>query len=321
MRVLKFGGKSLSCVEKTQNICKYIKKIYKNEKKIIIIVSARGKTTDELIAVAKQYGYNNSPRELAKLLSIGEIESASLFAIMLNNMNIPAKSFSAYELNIKVFGNYLNGKISYINKQPLLDCLNNQTIAIVAGFQGVNSNNEISTLGRGGSDTTAAAIGAIFDTNAEIYSDFSGIFCGDPRFLNYKKIKKANFQIMKQLANSGAKVLDSRAISIAENFNINIIAKSSSQPNKQGTLISKTNIESDFINLSTLNNLCKVSINFSNELKLKFIIKNVLLCLNNINFYNLNIKSNQISFIINNENQLKVVSDISKKLKLLKEKD
>lgn len=320
MRVLKFGGKSLSSVEKTQKICKYVQKIYKKEKNIIIIVSARGKTTDELLTTASSYGdISRSPREVAKLLSTGEIESASLFAIMLSSMGIPSKSFSAYDLQIGTFGSFLNSKIAYINKKPIENCLKSQTVAIVAGFQGLNKNNEITTLGRGGSDTTAAAIGAIFDTSVEIYSDYNGIFAGDPKLLNFKKIKKANYDIMLKMAKTGAKVLDSRAVLIAKKFNTAIISKGSAEPEKKGSIVS--NIESDITSISSISHLSKITINFSNELKLKFIIKNVLSCFNNIKFYNFDINPDKISFLIETTNESKIITQISKKLKLVKEKD
>ena len=316
MRVLKFGGKSLSSIEKTQKICKNIQKIYKNEKKLIIVVSAIGSTTDNLTELAKQYGdISKTPREVAKLLSIGEIKSASLFAIMLNSLNVPAKSFSAYDLNISTFGDILNSRIAYINKQPIVNCLKTNTVAVVAGFQGINQNNDITLLGRGGSDTTATALAAIFNTKAEIYSDFNGVFMGDPRILNFKKIKIASFDVMLKMAKAGARVLDSRAVQIAKDFNIDIVSKSTTAPNNKGTLI--TNIEKDIISISTIDNMSQITINFSNKLYLKKVVYNVILSLTNIKFYNLTLKEDEISFLINNNQKLKTLSYLSKKLNLL----
>ena len=136
MRILKFGGKSLDNPEKVHKICKNIKKIYKIDKKIIIVVSAIGKTTDNLINLSKNYYKKNcASRELDALLSSGETQSAALFAIALCSIGIPAKSFQAFQLDISTFGDFQNSKIAYINKQPLLDCLNENKVAVVAGFQ------------------------------------------------------------------------------------------------------------------------------------------------------------------------------------------
>lgn len=317
MRILKFGGKSLSSPEKVQNISKYIKKIYKKDKKIIIIVSAMGKTTDNLIAESKKFSsQDTSPRELAKLLATGETQSASLFAMALNSQGIPAKSFGAYELEITTFGDPLNSKIAYINKQPILDCFNDGHVAIISGFQGINKTNEITLLGRGGSDTTASAIGAIFEHYVEIFSDFAGIFSGDPRLYSYKKIKNINYDAMKKLASSGAKVLEERATSIAKEFKFDIISKSSSEPTHKGTIVS--GIESDIISITSIDNLCEISIIFTNKTRLNFIIKNVISSLNNTDYYNLTLQKDKVSFLVKNEDKLKIINFLSSKLKLLK---
>ena len=152
MRVLKFGGKSLNSKEKFIKLCRFIKNIYKTENQIIVVVSAIGSTTDNLINTATEYGYMSSDKnihsskfELARLLSTGEIQSASLFSIMLNSMGVPAKSFSGREIELLTFGDCLNGKIAYINKSKLSCHLNQGVVCVVAGFQGVNNENEITT--------------------------------------------------------------------------------------------------------------------------------------------------------------------------------
>lgn len=317
MRILKFGGKSLASIEKVQNICKFIKKIYKYDKNIIIIVSAIGNTTDKLIAKSKEYNSENiPPRELATLLATGETQSASLLAIALSKYGIPAKSFGAYELEITTFGDQLNSKIAYINKKPISDCINSGIVAIITGFQGINKDNEITLLGRGGSDTTASAIGAIFDHYVEIYSDFNGIFAGDPRLFSYKKIKAISYSAMKAMAESGAKVLESRATAIAKNFKFEIISKSSALPEAKGTIIS--DIETDIISLTTRDNLCIISIVFTNKNRLNFIVKNVISCLKNYEFYNLNYQNEKLSFIVKSEDKAEIVKILSMKLRLTK---
>lgn len=317
MRILKFGGKSLASPEKLQNACEIVRKIYKKDKKIVVVVSAIGSTTDNLITKAKQFcGEKLEPRELDVLLSTGETMSSSMFAMKLNNMQIPAKSFQSHQLQITTFGDFQNARIAYINKQPLLDCLKNNFVAVVSGFQGINKTGEITTLGRGGSDTTAVAISATLGQNVEIYSDFDGVFCGDPRDLSFKKINNLNYSSMISMAESGAKVLESRATKIAKSNNINILCKSSFEPNKKGTLIST--IEDDFIALSSRKNLCEITITFSHNNNLEKILKNVLFSLNGTTFYNLSLKNNQINFLINQTNYNEIINLISKKLNIAK---
>ena len=317
MRILKFGGKSLSTPEKVQNICQYIKKLYKKDKKIIIIVSAMGTTTNSLILESQKYSLQKTPtsRELDVLLSSGETKSSALFAIALNSINIPAKSFQAFQLQISTFGDFQNSKISYINKTKLEECLHHNIVAVVSGFQGINNSNDITTLGRGGSDTTACAIGALFNHDVEIYSDFNGVFCGDPRYSKYKKIKKINHARMIELANAGAKVLDGRAVLIAKKFDINILCKSATSPTLEGTTISS--IEDNIISITAKDDLCEISVVFSNKSKLNFIVKNVLNQIKDINFYNLTLKHDKISFLINKEQKHEILTNLSKKLNLL----
>ena len=317
MRILKFGGKSLATPEKVQNACKIIQKIYKKDKKIVVVVSANGSETDELIKQAKSFcGENLEPRELDVLLSTGETKSSALFSMALCNLKIPSKSFQAYQLQITTFGAFQNSKIAHIDTKPLLECFEKNIVAIVSGFQGVNKNGEITTLGRGGSDTTAAAISATLGQDVEIFSDFDGVFCGDPRELDFKKIKTLDYNSMILMAESGAKVLDARAAKIAKSHNFNIHCKSSSQPNKKGTLIS--NIESDFVSISTKKDLCEFCLTFSNKQQSQIIMKNVLKLINNIEFYNLTLKNNQINFLTKQENHDMLLMLISKKLNIAK---
>lgn len=316
MRILKFGGKSLSSPEKTQNICKNIKKIYKKDKKIIIIVSAIANSTDTLLELSKNYSFKSPPKtELAKLLSTGEIVSSSLFSMMLNSIGVPAKSFSAYELEIKTFGDPLDSRIAYINKSKINSCFDKNIVVVVAGFQGINSQNEITTLGRGGSDTTATALGAVFDSPVEIYSDFNGVFSGDPRVLKFKKIKSANYDIMLKMARAGAKVLDHRAVEIAKKYDVKIFSKDSTAFNLKGTEISS--VETDIISISEISPLSKITLNFSNPTKLNLMVKNVLSCLNNIKFYNFSINFDEISFCVDTSQKLNIIRTISKKLNIL----
>ena len=317
MRILKFGGKSLSSPEKVQNVCKYIQKIYKKDKNIIVVVSAMGQTTDNLIAEAGLY-YQGQPldRELDVLLSTGETKSSALVSIMLNNMGVPAKSLQGFQIELTTFGAHQFSRIAYINKERILDCFENQEVVVVAGFQGINKHGDITTLGRGGSDTTASALGAVFNHEVEIYSDYDGVFAGDPKYFNFKKIKNLNTDTMQTMARCGAKVIDERAVSIAKKFNFDIISKSASSPQRSGSIIS--NIEDDIISISSKDDLCEISIVFSNFAKNKIIVKNVINEINNFNFYNFTLNNSKISFYVERCEKLKIIEILSKKLNLLK---
>lgn len=317
MRILKFGGKSLSSLNKIQNICKYIKEAYKSDKNIVVVVSAMGQTTDELISLANEYGNNSSSkRELATLLSTGETQSASLFAMHLISIGVPAKSLLSFQLQTETFGDYLNSRVAYISKNPILECFKEGSVAVVAGFQGVNKKNEITTLGRGGSDTTATALGAVFGIDVEIFSDFDGVFTGDPRAFAYKKLKSVDYDTMINIALGGAKVLDSRATEIAKRHGIKIFAKCSYALNNKGTIISS--IESDVIMISNIDHLCKITIAFSDKSKMNKIALNVINSLKNEKLYNLSIENEKISFFVDQAEKNIIIKTIATKLKLLK---
>lgn len=317
MRILKFGGKSLSSPEKVQNVCKYIQKIYKKDKNIIVVVSAMGQTTDNLLEESKLYCHAKPlDRELDVLLSTGETKSSALISITLNHLGVPARSLQGFQIELTTFGAHQYSQVAYINKERIVECFENHEVAVVSGFQGINKNGDITTLGRGGSDTTACALGAIFNHDTEIYSDYDGVFAGDPKIFNFKRIKKLSTDTMQRLSQSGAKVLDERAVAIAKKFNFDIISKSSSEPQRSGSIIS--NIEDDIISISSKDDLCEISIVFSNISKNKIIVKNVINKINNFNFYNLTINNSKISFYVNRVEKLKIIEILSKKLNLLK---
>lgn len=319
MRILKFGGKSLETLEKVQNVCKLIKNIYKTEQNLVIVVSAMGDTTQKLTRLAEEFGYKNcSDREMALLLSTGEIQSASLFCMSLQSFGVPALAFTGRDLEISTFGDYLNARVCYLNKAKINECFKNNKVAVVCGFQGINNIGETVTLGLGGSDTTAAAIAAAFNCPVEIYSDFSGVFAGDPRILSYKKIKKLNYSMMLSLANSGAKVLDAKAVDIAKTHSIKIISKSTYCPNKQGTEV--FNFCCDEIGISEICGLCKISVSFSNKQRLLEICNKVLKILKDYKYFNLCVLDDCISFYVAEKYKTEITFALSNKLKLLSRK-
>ena len=315
MRILKFGGKSLSDIKKTQKICKYIKKIYEKEKNIIIIVSAIGNSTNDLLEKSKVFKPEKyAKRELDVLLSTGETMSASLLAMCLSKNNVPAKSFQAWQIKINTHGDFQNSLIYNINKSKIDECLISNTVAVVAGFQGINSNGDITTLGRGGSDTTASAFGAVYNCNVELYSDFNGMFHIDPREHKSKKIKQISLDELEQNSLNGSKLVCTRAIKIAKENNIALLLKSSSSPNCKGTISNA--IESQNILISSNSNLCEIIINFPNEHKIKLLSENVFIWLKEYKLYNFDIENQKIKLLINNSDKSNILNILTKKLKI-----
>ena len=320
MRVLKFGGKSLESKEKVQKICKNIKKIYKNDKNLIIVVSAMGNQTNLLLEKAKDFSSGKTKqRELALFVSTGEIQSACLFSMMLNSIGVPSVALTSRDINLRTFGGYQDATIYYLNKSKIQKFLENGQVAVICGFQGVNELGETTTLGRGGSDTTAVALASAFSVPAEIYSDFDGVFCGDPRLMHYKKINQISFPLMKLMAMSGAKVIDSHAAQIADEHNTVIISKSAENFEAKGTVISK--ITDDFISISKTENLSLITIVFSNTQNLERISKNVLKLIKLYKIYNLKIKETKLELLVSSNCCSEVIGILSKKLGLIKKQD
>ena len=245
--VLKFGGSSLENDDKLKLVAKRIAKIYDKNKKVVVVLSAQGKTTDTLLKSATRLSKQISARELSSLLSTGEQVSISKLSILLNYMGYPAISLTGWQAGIQTDSMYENSKIKYINTNRILSELNKNNIVLVAGFQGVNDTNDITTLGRGGSDTTAVAIAAAINSKkCYIFSDVDGIYTADPNKVeNAKKLSNISYGEMLELSNEGAKVLHNRCVQIAEKFSIPLIAESTFS-DETGTEISN-NIETNNI--------------------------------------------------------------------------
>lgn len=198
-----------------------------------------GKTTDRLVKEALEISENPNLRELDMLLSSGEQITISKLAMCLNELGYNAISLTSWQVPIKTNDNYNNADILSININRLLEELEKDNIVIVAGFQGINSNNDITTLGRGGSDATAVALAAALNAErCDIYTDVDGVYDKDPRTHRYaKKIDYISYDNMLELANSGAKVLHNKCIEIGKKFNVPIYVKSSFEDNPIGTFV------------------------------------------------------------------------------------
>ena len=237
--VLKFGGSSVADNEKLELVAKRITKIYDKGNRVVVVLSAQGKTTDRLIKEAKELSNNIPNRELDALLSCGEQMSTAKLSILLNYMGYPSVSLTGWQAGILTNNNNQNANIIKIDTSRILKELDNGKIVIITGFQGIDENLDITTLGRGGSDTTAVAIAAALNAkNCYIFSDVDGVYTADPnKIQNAKKIENLSYEEMMQLSSEGAKVLHNRCVEIGEKFKIPIVTKSSFNEEK-GTVIS-----------------------------------------------------------------------------------
>lgn len=237
MIVHKYGGSSVSIL-KIKNIAIYLKDIYNNiDDKIVVVVSAMGKTTNRLIEKANEITKDPSKRELDRLMSIGEIETISLLSIALNDIGIKAISYTAEQLKINTTGIHNKSRIKSIDTKKITEKLDEGYIVIVAGFQGVNEIGDITTLGRGGSDTSAVALAASLGCSCEIYTDVDGIYTIDPRiYTQAKKIKYISYEQMMELAYLGAGVMEPRAVELGSKYNVPIYV-GLSLSSKNGTYI------------------------------------------------------------------------------------
>lgn len=237
--VQKFGGSSVADTEKLYNICKHIIKEYKKNKQVVVVVSAQGKTTDRLIAEEKEITENLNLREHDCLVSVGEQITISKLAMCLKEMGYNAISYTGWQLPIITDNVHGNARIKYIDTEKIKRQLDLGNIVIVAGFQGINVIGDITTLGRGGSDTTAVALAAVLKAEkCDIYTDVDGVYSSDPRIIeNVKKLNSITYDEMLELASLGAKVLHNRCVEIGKNYDVPINVKSTFKTNSRGTKV------------------------------------------------------------------------------------
>ena len=183
--VQKYGGSSVATVEKIKRVAEKIKRVIQEGEKVCVVVSAMGKTTDGLISLAKKISGTPEPRELDMLLSTGEQVTAALLSIALNELGIPSVSLNALQLEMITTPDFNNARIIDINTEKLMEEFKTNDVVVVTGFQGITDFKDVTTLGRGGSDTSAVAIAAKLNARCEIYSDVPGIFACDPRAVSY----------------------------------------------------------------------------------------------------------------------------------------
>ena len=239
--VQKFGGTSLSSIQKIQSAANRIKKKIKSGCNVVVIVSALGKTTDYLQSLINKIDINGDAREIDTILSSGEQASSGLMALFLNKIGINARSFLGWQIPILTNKSYGKAKILDINVNFLKQIIKNGVTPIIAGFQGISEELRITTIGRGGSDTTAVAIASkLHADRCEIFTDVDGVFTTDPRYVKKaKKINNLTYDEILEMASVGAQVLEPRSVSLAKKNNVPLIVKSSFR-NIEGTNISKS---------------------------------------------------------------------------------
>lgn len=239
--VQKFGGSSVATTEKLFNVCNHISKEYEKGNKVVVVVSAQGKTTDKLVNEEAEITENPNKREHDVLVSTGEQITISKLVMCLNELGYDAISYTGWQVPIVTDENHCNARIKYINTDKIIDKLQLGKIVIIAGFQGVSEQGEITTLGRGGSDTTAVALAsALKSERCDIFTDVDGVYSSDPRVVDdVVKIKSISYDEMLELASLGAKVLHNRCVEIAKKYDTEINVKSSFKEKSLGTTIKK----------------------------------------------------------------------------------
>ena len=237
--VQKFGGSSVADNNKLHKVCERILEEKNNNKSVVVVVSAQGNTTDDLIEQEKTITANANKREHDMLVTVGEQITIAKLAMCLQEMGYKAKSFLGWQVPIITNSNFSDADIEEIQTKNILRELEQDTIVIVAGFQGVDRNNEITTIGRGGSDTTAIALSiALKAEKCELFKDVDGIYSGDPhkdsKVIKYDKI---TYEKMLELSASGSKVLHNKCIEMAKDNLLQIIVKSTFKKHCVGTII------------------------------------------------------------------------------------
>lgn len=262
--VVKFGGSSVADIEKMRHIAENLKMRKDKGEDLIVVVSAMGKTTNQLLAIANEAVKNPSKREVDMMISTGEQVSIALLSMILNEMGAKAVSLTGFQAGIRTEGVHTKTKILDIDTEKIEEKLNEDNIVVVAGFQGYNEIGEITTLGRGGSDTTAVALAAKLNCSCEIYTDVDGIYGIDPRlYPKARHLDEIDFEEMKEMAFLGSKVMEPRSVDIAQHYGVEIYVASAHE-NKRGTYIKEVDnrLESRSITgLSVAENVMMVTLN------------------------------------------------------------
>lgn len=247
--VQKFGGTSVGSVERIQNVAKRVIMEKEAGNDVVVVVSAMGKTTDQLVSLAQQISSKPSKREMDMLLTTGEQVTISLLAMALNEQGYEAISYTGWQAGMVTESIHGNARITHIHTEKMEEQLQLGKIVVVAGFQGMSDDHEITTLGRGGSDTTAVALAAALKAEkCDIYTDVTGVFTTDPRYIaEARKLGAISYDEMLELANLGAGVLHPRAVEFAKNYQVPLEVRSSMEL-ERGTIVGEeVNMEQNLV--------------------------------------------------------------------------
>jgi aspartate kinase len=236
--VQKYGGTSVGSVERIREVAKRVRSCHREGHRLVVVVSAMAGETNRLLDLARKVAACPSERESDALVASGEQVSAALLALALQDLGVKASSFLGHQVRISTDSAFGRARIRSINKERLLAALDRGTVAVVAGFQGVDNDDNITTLGRGGSDTTGVALAAALSADlCEIYTDVDGVYTSDPRIVPHaRKLDRISFDEMLELSSLGAKVLQIRSVEFAKRYNVPVHVRSSFT-DSQGTLV------------------------------------------------------------------------------------
>ena len=312
--VLKFGGSSVADNEKLKIVAEKIINLYEKDNNIVVILSAQGKTTDRLIQEAEELSNSVSDREMDMLLSTGEQISIAKLSILLNSLGYEAISLTGWQAGIYTNNTNKNALIENINTSRIQKELEKRKIVIIAGFQGINENMDITTFGRGGSDTTAVAVAAALKAkNCYIFSDVDGVYTTDPnKISDAKKLSALSYDEMLEISSEGAKVLHNRSIEIGEKYKIPIITKSTFN-NKPGTVISDI-IEENTIKSIVKKDCSRISIIGNGIIRNVTAIKSVLDIIekHKLDMLEFDVSESKISVVFKNIIDDKILDEIHK---------
>ncbi|CAH2213044.1 aspartate kinase [Tepidibacter aestuarii] len=320
--VQKYGGSSVGSIDRIKNVARQVIKAKHDKNKVVVVVSAMGDTTNELVEKAMKINKNPSNREMDMLLSTGEQMSISLLAMAIQELNQEVVSLNGYQCKILTDDKHKKARITDIDTTRIKSELELGKIVIVAGFQGISKQNDITTLGRGGSDTTAVALAAILNaTKCEIYTDVDGVYTSDPRIVKGANLlERISYDEMLELASLGAKVLHPRCVELARKYKIPLVVKSSFNKGKGTAVMEVNKVENVLVRGVSLDeNIAKISIlEVPDEPGISYKLFDILsknkiqvdMIIQNINRENVN----DISFTVKVED-LKEVQKISNELK------
>ena len=323
--VKKFGGTSVGDQESIMNVARRCAEEYSRGNDVVLVLSAMGKTTDILLKTAREINPKAPKRELDMLMTTGEQTSVALMAIALDSLGIPAISLNAFQVRMETTSVYGNARLKRIDKDRIRHELASRKIVIVTGFQGVNRYEDYTTLGRGGSDTTAVALAAALHADAcEIYTDVDGVYTADPRIVpGARKISEITYDEMLDLATCGAGVLHNRSVEMAKKYGVPLVVRSSLN-NSEGTIVKEvTSVERMLISGVALDeNAARISVmGLKDEPGIAFKLFN-LLAKNNVNVDIIlqsigREKTKDISFTVNEEdveNAIRIIEENKERL-------